>query len=724
MVYVSNGADPTAFTAVNNAATVFPDIDAASFLDDDGILYTYYGGTYGPYVRKMKDPVQTYPGAPDVHLTDCNNYVHNNWNEGPAVLRENDTYYMAFCGNHWLSNSYQVCVGNGSAPDSLIMQPDGPELAQTSGTWVAPGCVDFIEGPDLQELYAGYHVRRNGGTTRAFSLDRVFFEDGNLRIEGPSFGWKAKPEMPKFEDRFDRAEIGPDYVTDGGSWSIDPEQNLIQGSSGDALRRLICTQFRTAENCTVEATVRYVALGSGDAQFGVFVGPDTEDSDGVYLSISADENRLRRWVEFNGVTEDVRGAPVPSADSNIEPWDYSNWHVIRLEKRGNRYSFFLDGMKKMTTTCSYFADEYTGFFVKNCTAQIGWFAWNNHETTRDLPGVNERYFYAGFDVPDSGAAGSLTQASQLNAGTSLGSWTISDAQEALISGTAAGFDQGPYSFYAQLDSPAAVKDGVVFSVDMRSKRNAPNDFNAIRIKNERGSNSVSLRWSGAADGISGRLEYWTGSWTFITNGVFLPGTASFPDGQGTDRLTVSMDPYGYDVAVNGVTVLTGAAYENVPTSIESVQFFGDGSATLAGAWYDTVNVHRPYPTGYAAWADAWGTDIGAATDDYDGDGLPNLYEYGIGGDPLNQLDLGPGMVLAGAGTSGMLSFVYPRVSDLYSGIDYVFEANTNLVLGSWTNVNYSAGGTNVTGGALNYVTNQIPAVAPQQYIRLRIRSRQ
>ena len=68
----------------------------------------------------------------------------------------------------------------------------------------------------------------------------------------------------------------------------------------------------------------------------------------------------------------------------------------------------------------------------------------------------------------------------------------------------------------------------------------------------------------------------------------------------------------------------------------------------------------------------------------------------------------------------MLSLVYPRVSDLYSGIDYVFEANTNLVLGSWTNVNYSAGGTNVTGGALNYVTNQIPAVAPQQYIRLRI----
>ena len=31
-------------------------------------------------------------------------------------------------------------------------------------------------------------------------------------------------------------------------------------------------------------------------------------------------------------------------------------------------------------------------------------------------------FYADFDVPDSGGAGSLTQASQLDAGTWIGSW--------------------------------------------------------------------------------------------------------------------------------------------------------------------------------------------------------------------------------------------------------------------------------------------------------------
>ncbi|MBN2164021.1 MAG: hypothetical protein JXR25_05595 [Pontiellaceae bacterium] len=38
-------------------------------------------------------------------------------------------------------------------------------------------------------------------------------------------------------------------------------------------------------------------------------------------------------------------------------------------------------------------------------------------------------FYADFDVPDSGGAGSLSQASPLDAGTRIGSWSIGSAYE-------------------------------------------------------------------------------------------------------------------------------------------------------------------------------------------------------------------------------------------------------------------------------------------------------
>ena len=40
------------------------------------------------------------------------------------------------------------------------------------------------------------------------------------------------------------------------------------------------------------------------------------------------------------------------------------------------------------------------------------------------------------------------------------------------------------------------------------------------------------------------------------------------------------------------------------------------------------------------WMESWGVDLGGVTNDYDSDGLDNLGEYGLGGDPTNDLDIG------------------------------------------------------------------------------------
>ncbi|MCF7818548.1 MAG: hypothetical protein K9M54_11775, partial [Kiritimatiellales bacterium] len=349
-----------------------------------------------------------------------------------------------------------------------------------------------------------------------------------------------------------------------------------------------------------------------------------------------------------------------------------------------------------------------------------------------VPKVNKTHFLAGFDVPDSGGSGTLTNAAQLNAGTQAGSWTVADAQESYLSGTAAGFDQGPYSFTAQMASGAPVADGAVFTVDMRSRRDGSGKYNGIRLKNENGANSVSLRWSGTADGVSGKLDYWTGAWTFITNGIFLPNqAAAFTEGLATDQLVVRMGATGYDVEVNGVVLLTGASYQNVPTTINSVQFFGDGGTnSLAGAWYDTVTVQSALqegwgPTGFAAWADGWGVNIGAEPADADHDGLSNLYEYGLGGDPTNPADRGlsPEFSLLEVGGSNWLAYIHPQLADPNRGLDYHLELNTNLLLGVWANGGYLVLGTNSPGGAFDYVTNATPTVENHKYIRLIIQSR-
>lgn len=130
-------------------------------------------------------------------------------------------------------------------------------------------------------------------------------------------------------------------------------------------------------------------------------------------------------------------------------------------------------------------------------------------------------------------------------------------------------------------------------------------------------------------------------------------------------------------------------------------------------------------SGYAAWADDWGVDIGSEINDYDSDGLSNLYEYGLDGNPTNALDLGVASVfeIVDVEGSNVCSYIHPQLSDPESGLNYFLEVNTDLVDGTWTNVGYMVAGTNVTGDALSFVTNIVDTAEARKFIRLMIQSR-
>lgn len=124
--------------------------------------------------------------------------------------------------------------------------------------------------------------------------------------------------------------------------------------------------------------------------------------------------------------------------------------------------------------------------------------------------------------------------------------------------------------------------------------------------------------------------------------------------------------------------------------------------------------------GYAGWASSWGgVDLGSKTDDYDSDGLSNLYEYGLGGDPTNELDQGisPEYGVVDVEGRNMFCYVHPQLADPNSGLAYYLKLSTNLVSGTWINGGYTVTGTNVTGDALNFVTNITDMAAEQKYIR-------
>ncbi|VGO23240.1 BNR-4 repeat-containing protein [Pontiella sulfatireligans] len=133
-------------------------------------------------------------------------------------------------------------------------------------------------------------------------------------------------------------------------------------------------------------------------------------------------------------------------------------------------------------------------------------------------------------------------------------------------------------------------------------------------------------------------------------------------------------------------------------------------------WGDHGFIVRPVlDYGFAAWSYSHVLAEGALGDD-DKDGLSNLYEYGMGGDPTNGFVDGNLPVFGFVG-SGLVYSYAQRTDD--SNLVYYIETKEDLVDGpGWTNAGYAVVSTNVTGSVFDVVTNSIPTTATQQFIRL------
>jgi len=127
----------------------------------------------------------------------------------------------------------------------------------------------------------------------------------------------------------------------------------------------------------------------------------------------------------------------------------------------------------------------------------------------------------------------------------------------------------------------------------------------------------------------------------------------------------------------------------------------------------------PAESGYAAWYNFYGLVEGPEGDD-DHDGLSNLYEYGLEGDPKDPGDQGEPSVYSlneEAGTNWFV-YVHPQLSDPDSGLVYYLELTDDLVSNVWTNDGYEVTGTNFVD-TLDYVSNRVStATNDQQFIQL------
>jgi len=124
--------------------------------------------------------------------------------------------------------------------------------------------------------------------------------------------------------------------------------------------------------------------------------------------------------------------------------------------------------------------------------------------------------------------------------------------------------------------------------------------------------------------------------------------------------------------------------------------------------------------GYIAFSNRYQLANGPYGHD-DADGLNNLTEYGLGGDPTNAMDTGYPIDFSVDGTTA--SYVHPQRSDPFSGIRYYLELTDDLVSNVWTTNGYLVAGARADAytNGLDAATNRISTEGNDRlFIRLRI----
>lgn len=164
------------------------------------------------------------------------------------------------------------------------------------------------------------------------------------------------------------------------------------------------------------------------------------------------------------------------------------------------------------------------------------------------------------------------------------------------------------------------------------------------------------------------------------------------------------------------------------TTAKYVRISGTGNSVNNWNNYSEIVIHTAgIPlAGYEAWITGY-PGVGTATnmtDNPDNDALNNLYEWGLGGNPDDNDNVGyvPTVGVVEYLGDDWLEYIYAKRNDADAlGLVYHVEQNANLVDGVWTNANYDvqAGKVDSAGPGFSAVTNRvITTVEEAQFLRL------
>ena len=264
--------DPMNYYTEPVTSTWFADyIDAHLFIDDDSpYFYTVkFPAENVVFGQSMSDP-WTLTGSDNALISTIAGTWENQdgrVNEGPFVVKYRDKYYMLYCANHTRSPSYAVGCVESTGPLAFKNNDKYPypvleKLSRGGHSVTHCGQPSLVRGPNGFEWWVIYFAVYDG-SRRSQAVDRVFFFDRKLYIDGPTSNlssftgatYSPPPSAPTLLDLFNESTgLAGHWEIKAGSWDVSAgqaRQTLTSGSDNKAIIR-----SGPARNYLVEANVK------------------------------------------------------------------------------------------------------------------------------------------------------------------------------------------------------------------------------------------------------------------------------------------------------------------------------------------------------------------------------------------------------------------------------------------------------------------------------------
>ncbi|WP_025724394.1 glycoside hydrolase family 43 protein [Acholeplasma granularum] len=227
-VYEGTTIDNREITVADQPFDVgFKAIDVSPFIDTNGDFYLYFSkdqvdGISSIWGVKMLDPVTpdlstlkqlTQPSFRSMdayenailrfgqvsweHANDSQGYVM--WNEGPFMYEKDGVYFLSYSANPYWSREYAVGYATSNSPLGDFVKPEDNRILGVDTNWdhmSGTGHHVFFEAGD--ELFVAYHAHQDrvfGNSSRAVAFDRVFINEDELYINGPTYSLQPLPEI-------------------------------------------------------------------------------------------------------------------------------------------------------------------------------------------------------------------------------------------------------------------------------------------------------------------------------------------------------------------------------------------------------------------------------------------------------------------------------------------------------------------------------------------------